>query len=133
MTKFRYIGEYPEGKTELTVFGCVFSPDAEIEVPSPFAGRARGNPFFVEVDDAPPAPDDTSLINGMTKAELIIAAEQYGITIDKRWSTARIADAIIAQALKEGMTTMYDDGITKITRGLTTIEELLRVTTTSGD
>lgn len=39
-------------------------------------------------------------------------------------------DAIQALALKEGMTTMYDDGIDKITRGLTTIEEILRVTKT---
>lgn len=39
-------------------------------------------------------------------------------------------DALNDQALKEGMTTMYDDGIDKITRGLTTIEEILRVTKT---
>lgn len=40
------------------------------------------------------------------------------------------SDTIAAQALKEGMGTMYDDGIDKITRGLTTIEEILRVTKT---
>ncbi|MDQ5951123.1 MAG: type pilus assembly protein PilB [Patescibacteria group bacterium] len=39
-------------------------------------------------------------------------------------------DQINALALKEGMNTMYDDGIDKITRGLTTIEEILRVTKT---
>lgn len=39
-------------------------------------------------------------------------------------------DELTALALKEGMTTMYDDGIDKITRGLTTIEEILRVTKT---
>lgn len=39
-------------------------------------------------------------------------------------------DAITGLALKEGMTTMYDDGIDKITRGLTTLEEILRVTKT---
>lgn len=39
-------------------------------------------------------------------------------------------DDIAALALKEGMTTMYDDGIDKITRGLTTLEEILRVTKT---
>lgn len=39
-------------------------------------------------------------------------------------------DALNDQALKEGMTTMFDDGIDKITRGLTTIEEILRVTKT---
>lgn len=40
------------------------------------------------------------------------------------------ADAIADQALKEGMTSMFDDGIEKITKGLTTIEEILRVTKT---
>ena len=39
-------------------------------------------------------------------------------------------DELYDQALKEGMTTMFDDGIEKITKGLTTIEEILRVTKT---
>ncbi|MEX0895526.1 MAG: GspE/PulE family protein [Patescibacteria group bacterium] len=39
-------------------------------------------------------------------------------------------DQINAMAYKEGMVSIYDDGIDKITRGLTTIEEILRVTTT---
>ena len=37
------------------------------------------------------------------------------------------ADEIEAQAKKEGMLTMLEDGITKAARGLTTIEEVLRV------
>jgi len=40
------------------------------------------------------------------------------------------SDQITALAIKEGMVSMYDDGIDKITRGMTTIEEILRVTTT---
>ena len=32
------------------------------------------------------------------------------------------------QALREGMETMYDDGIRKAVRGLTTVEEVIRVT-----
>jgi len=40
------------------------------------------------------------------------------------------ADAISEQALKEGLTSMFDDGIEKITKGMTTIEEVLRVTKT---
>ncbi|PIY78918.1 MAG: hypothetical protein COY81_05425 [Candidatus Pacebacteria bacterium CG_4_10_14_0_8_um_filter_43_12] len=46
--------------------------------------------------------------------------------VSKKAETDEISDL----ALKEGMTTMYDDGIEKITRGLTTIEEILRVTKT---
>lgn len=38
------------------------------------------------------------------------------------------ADAIIKQALLEGMTTMLDDGLRKVAKGTTTIEEVLRVT-----
>src|SRR5579885_1552068 len=38
------------------------------------------------------------------------------------------ADVIIAQAIKEGMTTMLDDGLDKVVKGVTTIEEVLRVT-----
>jgi type IV pilus assembly protein PilB len=38
------------------------------------------------------------------------------------------ADEIGRLAVKEGMTTMLDDGLEKITKGLTTIEEVLRVT-----
>lgn len=43
------------------------------------------------------------------------------------------ADVIHAKAVEEGMITMFDDGVNKITRGMTTIEELLRVTTTQGE
>lgn len=42
------------------------------------------------------------------------------------------ADAIHAQALKEGMTTMYEDGVAKVSKGLTTIEEVLRITSSEG-
>jgi type II secretory ATPase GspE/PulE/Tfp pilus assembly ATPase PilB-like protein len=39
------------------------------------------------------------------------------------------ADAIIKQAtLEDNMTTMLDDGLIKVLKGLTTIEEVLRVT-----
>lgn len=43
------------------------------------------------------------------------------------------ADVINAKALEEGMTSMFDDGVEKITKGMTTIEELLRVTTIQGE
>jgi type IV pilus assembly protein PilB len=38
------------------------------------------------------------------------------------------ADVILKVALEEGMTTMLDDGLQKVAKGLTTIEEVLRVT-----
>lgn len=38
------------------------------------------------------------------------------------------ADVIAAQAVADGMTSMLDDGLSKIAKGVTTIEEVLRVT-----
>jgi len=38
------------------------------------------------------------------------------------------ADIIAAKAIEEGMTTMLDDGLQKVSKGFTTIEEVLRVT-----
>jgi type IV pilus assembly protein PilB len=38
------------------------------------------------------------------------------------------ADVIAQKAVEEGMTTMLDDGLEKVLKGLTTIEEVLRVT-----
>lgn len=38
------------------------------------------------------------------------------------------SDVILSQAIKEGMTTMLEDGLDKVVKGMTTIEEVLRVT-----
>ena len=38
------------------------------------------------------------------------------------------SDLISQQARKEGMTTMLDDGLNKVIQGVTTIQEVLRVT-----
>lgn len=38
------------------------------------------------------------------------------------------SDVIAKEAIKEGMTTMQEDGVDKIAKGLTTLEEVLRVT-----
>lgn len=38
------------------------------------------------------------------------------------------SDVILQQAIAEGMTTMLEDGLDKVVKGLTTIEEVLRVT-----
>jgi hypothetical protein len=95
MTKFRYIGEYPEGKSELVVFGCVFSPGAEIELTGRFVGKARGNRFFeevaevVEVSPVDPEPEVDD-----ERATLIAEAGARGIKIDKRWSTQKLAQKL---------------------------------------
>ena len=38
------------------------------------------------------------------------------------------ADRIKQQAIKDGMMTMLEDGIRKVQKGVTTIEEILRAT-----
>ena len=38
------------------------------------------------------------------------------------------SDVIIREAVAEGMTTMLEDGLMKVAKGITTIEEVLRVT-----
>jgi len=38
------------------------------------------------------------------------------------------SDVINQKAIEEGMTTMLDDGLDKVRKGLTTIEEVVRVT-----
>jgi type II secretory ATPase GspE/PulE/Tfp pilus assembly ATPase PilB-like protein len=38
------------------------------------------------------------------------------------------SDVILQQAIKDGMVTMLEDGIGKVIKGVTTIEEVLRVT-----
>lgn len=48
--------------------------------------------------------------------------------IKKLINEKKDSDAILAQAVKEGMATMLDDGLVKVKKGLTSIEEVLRVT-----
>ncbi len=49
-------------------------------------------------------------------------------TIKKLIADKNDSSVIAKEAIKEGMTTMQEDGIYKIVRGLTTLEEVLRVT-----
>ena len=42
------------------------------------------------------------------------------------------SDVIVDQAIKDGMTTMMEDGLDKVVKGLTTFEEVLRVTKVGG-
>lgn len=58
------------------------------------------------------------------------AFEVLEVTKDiRKLITAREdADAVLQRAVEEGMTTMLDDGLQKVVKGVTTIEEVLRVT-----
>ena len=49
-------------------------------------------------------------------------------TIKKLIADKSDSDVITKEAIKEGMTSMQEDGIDKIAKGLTTLEEVLRVT-----
>jgi type IV pilus assembly protein PilB len=40
------------------------------------------------------------------------------------------SDEIAARAIKEGMTTMLDDGLKKVTQGTTSLEEIMKATKT---
>lgn len=99
MPKFRYIGEYPEGKSELFVLGQTFSPGAEIELTGRFEGKARNNRFFEQVaetvdDGQAEEPRNRLLDAAPDKGALIAKAEALGIKIDKRWSVEKIATRI---------------------------------------
>ena len=58
--------------------------------------------------------------------ELLIVNEEIRKMIDEKAS----ADQIREKAVKAGMKSLKDDGIEKIGSGITTIEEVLRVTRT---
>jgi type II secretory ATPase GspE/PulE/Tfp pilus assembly ATPase PilB-like protein len=49
-------------------------------------------------------------------------------TIRKLIVEKKDADVIAKAAVDEGMKTMLDDGLIKVSQGLTTLEEILRVT-----
>jgi type II secretory ATPase GspE/PulE/Tfp pilus assembly ATPase PilB-like protein len=49
-------------------------------------------------------------------------------TVKKLIADKNDSDVITREAIKEGMTTMQEDGISKIAKGLTTLGEVLRVT-----
>lgn len=120
--KFRYIGDYPAGKTVCEAFGCVFTLGAEIEVPQQFQSKALGNRFFEpiveeaeiieddkiadgnsdaeinvpakdEADTSDPG-DDYNPFQGMDKSGLIAMAKDRGVEIDGRWSFDKIAQAL---------------------------------------
>jgi type IV pilus assembly protein PilB len=48
--------------------------------------------------------------------------------IKKLITAKKDSDLVMQQAIKEGMTTMFDDGLDKVQKGLTTLDEVLRVT-----
>jgi type IV pilus assembly protein PilB len=56
--------------------------------------------------------------------EVLVVSEN----IKKLISQKKDSDVIAKQAIEDGMTTMLDDGIEKIAKGITTLSEVLRVT-----
>jgi len=64
------------------------------------------NGHFEVVEEAKPEAEPSSeetMVNGMTKAELIAFAEKNSVNIDKRWSIQKIAAAIdVAAKALEG-------------------------------
>jgi len=52
-------------------------------------------------------------------------------TIRKQIMSHEESGLIQKQAIKEGMLTLYEDGVLKAVEGITTLEEVLRVTTES--
>jgi type II secretory ATPase GspE/PulE/Tfp pilus assembly ATPase PilB-like protein len=59
----------------------------------------------------------------ITISEVLVADEEIREAILKKASS----DEIRRIAVKNGMTTMFDDGMQKVSNGITTIEEILRV------
>ena len=57
--------------------------------------------------------------------ELLVVSDAIRDLVQNRAN----AQNIRAQAIKEGMTLLYDDGIRKVREGITTIDEVVRVTT----
>lgn len=53
---------------------------------------------------------------------------EVSVAIRKLINDRADADGILRKSLEEGMTLMIDDGLIKVSRGLTTIEEIIRVT-----
>ena len=56
--------------------------------------------------------------------EVLVVSKEIRQLITQRQDS----DVIMQQAIKEGMTPMLDDGLMKVSKGITTIEEILRVT-----
>jgi general secretion pathway protein E len=74
-----------------------------------------------------PTPSERSMtgyLGRTTIMEFLVASDPLRRLVMQHADTSRIE----AQAREEGMRTMYEDGLSKSVRGLTTVEEVLRVT-----
>lgn len=68
---------------------------------------------------------------GYKGRQAIIEFLQMSDSIRKQIMTHEEAGAIQKQAIKEGMSTIYEDGLLKALQGITTLDEVLRVTSES--
>ena len=74
-----------------------------------------------------PKPSERTLTGYMGRStimEFLVTSEPIRRLVMQHADTSKIED----QARKEGMLTMYEDGLVKSLQGITTIEEVLRVT-----
>jgi len=49
MAKLKYVGEYPEGRDEITQYGYKFSEGEAVDIKDADLDRFAGNRFFVSV------------------------------------------------------------------------------------
>jgi len=68
--------------------------------------------------------NDTGYFGRSSLTEVLVVTDEIRRLILKRAESQELHRA----AVKEGMRTMYDDGMAKALDGLTTVEEVLRVT-----
>jgi hypothetical protein len=98
--KFRYIGDYVAGQNTCVAFGHTFSPGAVVDVTDAQAiKKLSNNRFFERAADPAPVQQpgtDADAAAKKARAELIAKAESLGVEFDKRWSAAKIQDAIDA-------------------------------------
>ncbi|MEP7167126.1 MAG: GspE/PulE family protein [Candidatus Woesebacteria bacterium] len=70
--------------------------------------------------------NQTGYVGRIGVFEVLVISPAISLLINQKVS----ADVIAQKAAQEGMTTMFEDGIDKVQRGITTLEEVLRATKT---
>ena len=91
-------------------------------------GRGKGHPFRIHVSSSDRGKGclkckDTGYLGRAGLYELLIINDEIKKLIIEKAS----ADKIKAKAIETGMKTLYDDGIDKALKGITSVEEVLRV------
>src|SRR5262249_36600217 len=101
-----------------------YSPSAELIRRYDLKRRANGGPTTLYHPKGCPRCEGTGYRGRIAIVEVLIMTEALGALVVGR----RALGALRGQALADGMRPMVDDGIGKALEGLTTLEEVLRVT-----